>query len=77
VVQEAPGGPETLAEVVLAADEERTALLAEAENATDPMRIADIQTRLADKGAHAAPARAASILAGLGFDHEAQGRPCS
>jgi ATP-binding cassette, subfamily F, member 3 len=77
VTQEAPGGPETLAEVVLAADEERTALLAEAENATDPMRIADIQTRLADKGAHAAPARAASILAGLGFDHEAQGRPCS
>ena len=77
VAQEAPGGPETLLEVVLAADEERTALLAEAETATDPVRIADIQTRLADKGSHAAPARAASILAGLGFDHAAQGRPCS
>lgn len=77
VAQEAPGGPESLIDVVLAADEERTALLAEAETASDPHRIAEIQTRLADKGAHAAPARAATILAGLGFDHEAQSRACS
>ena len=77
VAQEAPGGPESLIEVVLAADEERTALLAEAETASDPHRIAEIQTRLADKGSHAAPARAATILAGLGFDHEAQSRACS
>ncbi len=33
--------------------------------------------RLADIGAHSAEARAASILAGLGFDHEAQARPAS
>ncbi|MFT4131604.1 ABC-F family ATP-binding cassette domain-containing protein [Labrys sp. (in: a-proteobacteria)] len=77
VAQEAPGGPETLIEVVLAADEERTALLAEAETASDPHRIAEIQTRLADKNSHAAPARAATILAGLGFDHAAQSRACS
>ena len=77
VAQEAPGGPESLIEVVLAADEERTALIAEAETASDPHRIAEIQTRLADKGSHAAPARAATILAGLGFDHEAQSRACS
>lgn len=77
VAQEAPGGPETLSEVVLAADVERTALLAEAETATDPHRIAEIQTRLVDIGAHAAPARAATILYGLGFDAEAQERPCS
>ncbi|MDQ0472991.1 ABC-F family ATP-binding cassette domain-containing protein [Labrys wisconsinensis] len=77
VAQEAPGGPESLIEVVLAADEERTALLAEAETASDPHRIAEIQTRLVDKGAHAAPARAAAILAGLGFDHQAQQRACS
>jgi ATP-binding cassette subfamily F protein 3 len=77
VAQEAPGGPESLIEVVLAADTERSALLAEAESATDPHRIAEIQTRLADKRAHAAPARAAAILAGLGFDHEAQRRACS
>jgi ATP-binding cassette subfamily F protein 3 len=77
VAQEAPGGPETLIEVVLAADEERVALLAEAETATDPHRIAEIQTRLVDIDAHSAPARAASILAGLGFDHAAQQRACS
>ncbi len=33
--------------------------------------------RLADIDAHSAEARAASILAGLGFDAEAQKRPCS
>ena len=77
VAQEAPAGPETLLEVVLAADTERARLLDEAETATDPHRIAEIQTRLADIGAHAAPARAAAILHGLGFDAEAQARPCS
>ncbi|WP_297298239.1 ABC-F family ATP-binding cassette domain-containing protein [uncultured Methylovirgula sp.] len=77
VEQEAPGGPTTLVDFVLAADKERAALLAEAETATDPHRIADIQIRLADIGAHAAPSRAAHILAGLGFDHAAQNRPLS
>jgi ATP-binding cassette subfamily F protein 3 len=77
LAQEAPSGPESLVEVVLAADIERTSLLAEAETAHDPHRIAEIQTRLADIGAHAAPARAASILAGLGFDAAAQQRPCT
>ena len=48
VAQEAPGTEHTLLEVVLAADAERTALLAEAETATDPNRIAAIHTRLAD-----------------------------
>jgi ATP-binding cassette, subfamily F, member 3 len=77
VEQEAPGGPTSLLDFVLAADRERKALLAEAETATDAHRIAEIQTRLADISAHAAPARAAHILAGLGFDHEAQGKPLS
>ncbi|MEA2927622.1 MAG: ATP-binding cassette, subfamily er 3, partial [Hyphomicrobiales bacterium] len=77
LAQEAPGGPESLIEVVLAADTERMRLLAEAEIARDPHRIADIQTRLADIGAHAAPARAAAILAGLGFDAQMQQRPCA
>jgi len=62
---------------VLAADHERTRLLAEAETAHDPLRVAEIQTRLADIGAHAAPARAAAILAGLGFDSAAQQRACA
>ena len=77
VAQEAPGGPETLIDVVLAADTERAALMAEAETTTDPMRRADIEIRLVDIDAHSAPARAASILHGLGFDAEAQARPCS
>jgi ATP-binding cassette subfamily F protein 3 len=77
VTQEAPGGPDKLIDVVLTADGERARLLAEAEIARDPGRIADIHQRLADIGAHAAPARAARILAGLGFDDDAQQRPCS
>ena len=77
VEQEAPGGAQTLIHFVLDADVERRALLAEAEHAHDPHRIAEIQTRLADIEAHAAPARAARILAGLGFDEAAQGRALS
>jgi ATP-binding cassette subfamily F protein 3 len=77
VAQEAPGGPERLIDVVLAADRERTRLLAEAETAEDPARIADIHQRLADIDAYAAPAKAARILAGLGFDEAAQQRACA
>ncbi|HLP68447.1 MAG TPA: ABC-F family ATP-binding cassette domain-containing protein [Rhizobium sp.] len=77
VAQEAPGTEDALIEIVMAADKERAALLKEAETASDPHRIAEIQTRLADIGAHSAEARAATILAGLGFDHEAQRRPAS
>ena len=76
IEQEPPGGPETLLEAVLAADTERARLEAEAETASDPARITDIHTRLADIGAHSAPARAASILAGLGFGQEALETRC-
>ncbi|MCB1547411.1 MAG: ABC-F family ATP-binding cassette domain-containing protein, partial [Hyphomicrobiaceae bacterium] len=77
VAQEAPGGPETLLEWVLMADVERASLLAEAETATDPHRIAEVHVRLNDIDAHAAPARAAQILSGLGFPPAAQARPCA
>jgi len=77
VAQEAPGTEDTLMEVVLAADTERSRLLEEAETETDPARIAEIHTRLADIGAHTAEARAGAILSGLGFDAAAQQRPCS
>jgi len=76
VEQEAPGGDDSLIDWVLAADAERAALLEEAETAEDPGRIADIQLRLIDIDAHSAPARAAQLLAGLGFDEAAQQRPC-
>ncbi|WP_296990661.1 ABC-F family ATP-binding cassette domain-containing protein [Thalassospira sp. UBA1131] len=76
VSQEAPAGSRSLLETVLAADTERADLLAEAETTTDPHRIAEVHTRLADIEAHTAEARAAAILSGLGFDGDAQQRPC-
>jgi ATP-binding cassette subfamily F protein 3 len=75
VAQEAPGGENTPFETVLAAATERTSLLAEAEHAGDPHRIAEIHERLTAIDAQGAPARAARILAGLGFDEETQHRP--
>jgi ATP-binding cassette subfamily F protein 3 len=77
VEQEAPGGETSLIDFVLAADSQRAALLEEAEIAADPLRIAEIHAELVDIDAHSAPARAAAILAGLGFDEEAQRRPLS
>jgi ATP-binding cassette subfamily F protein 3 len=77
VAQEAPATRDSLLDTVLQADAERAALLAEAETATDGARIADIQTRLTDIDAHSAEARAAAILAGLGFDSAAQARACA
>ncbi|HEX6118329.1 MAG TPA: ATP-binding cassette domain-containing protein, partial [Dongiaceae bacterium] len=77
IAQEAPDGPQSLLDTVLAADAERQSLLEEAEHATDPHRIADIHTRLHELDAHSAPARAGAILHGLGFDAAAQQRPCS
>ncbi len=76
VAQEAPATDHTLLETVVMADVERHALMQEAEIATDPHRIAEIQIRLADIDAYSAEARAGQILSGLGFDAEAQQRPC-
>ncbi|MBR2688114.1 MAG: ABC-F family ATP-binding cassette domain-containing protein [Aquamicrobium sp.] len=77
VAQEAPGTEDSLLEIVLAADKERAALMEEEKTATDPNRIAEIHIRLADIDAHTAESRAATILAGLGFDEAAQARPAS
>ena len=74
VAQEAPSGDASLLETVLQGDPERLALLAEADTA-DPHRLAEIHERLRAIGADSAPARAAAILAGLGFDEAAQARP--
>lgn len=76
VDQEAPASNISLVDTVLAADFERAALLAEAETADDTVRIADIHARLLDIDAYSAEARAATILAGLGFDAAAQAQPC-
>jgi ATP-binding cassette subfamily F protein 3 len=74
VAQEAPAGDDTLLDTVLQGDPERLALLAEADTA-EPHRLDEIHERLRVIGADAAPARAAAILAGLGFDEAAQQRP--
>ena len=77
VAQEVPSSSTSLLDTVLAADTERAALMKESETAHDPHRIAEIQHRLADIDAWSAEGRASSILKGLGFDAEAQLRPCS
>ncbi|MDZ4088716.1 MAG: ABC-F family ATP-binding cassette domain-containing protein [Tabrizicola sp.] len=77
VAQEVPSSETSLIDTVLAADTERASLMAEADTAQDPHRIAEIQARLADIDAWSAEGRAASILKGLGFDAEQQLMPCS
>lgn len=80
VAQQAPDGPENLLETVLAADRERAGALAEleaAEVAEDADAIGTIHARLLDIDAHSAPARAAGILAGLGFGQDEMSRPCA
>ncbi len=76
VPQDPPGGDITVLDAVLAADVERTALLAEAETSQDGVRLAEIHMRLEEINAASAPSRAASILNGLGFDNDRQSRPC-
>ncbi|QLC21331.1 ATP-binding cassette domain-containing protein [Parasphingopyxis sp. CP4] len=75
LAQEAPAGQQSPLQTVLAANSERTDLLAEADRATDPQRISDIHERLNAMDAHAEPARAARILGGLGFNEEMQAQP--
>jgi len=53
---------------VLAADRERTRLLAERDRGPGSERAAEIEIRLAEIDAASAPSRAARILAGLGLD---------
>ncbi|MGP9805202.1 ABC-F family ATP-binding cassette domain-containing protein [Paracoccus sp. NSM] len=77
VAQESAATSRSVLDTVLDADQERTALMAEAATATDPHRIADIQTRLSDIDAWSAEARAATILDGLGFSTADQARPTS
>jgi ATP-binding cassette subfamily F protein 3 len=75
LAQEAPSGDGTPLETVLAADRERTRLLAERDAGAEPLRLAEIETRLAEIKAHTAPSRAARILAGLGLDEQVQHEP--
>jgi len=75
IAQEAPHGDATPFDTVLAADTERAALMIESEASHDPDRLGEVYERLMAIDAYTAPARAAQILVGLGFDEEMQGRP--
>ncbi|MEH3102116.1 ABC-F family ATP-binding cassette domain-containing protein [Sphingomonas adhaesiva] len=75
IAQEAPSGTATPFDTVLAADVERAALMLESETTEDPDRLGDVYERLIAIDAYTAPARAAQILLGLGFDEEMQQRP--
>ena len=75
IAQEAPSGAATPIETVLAADTERAALLEESETCHEPHRLGEVHERLLAIDAYGAPARAARILVGLGFDDEMQQRP--
>lgn len=76
VAQEAPGDDRSILETVLSADTERAELLRSAEGEQSADEIAATQLRLVDIGAHTAPARAATILHGLGFPSSTHDTPC-
>ena len=75
--QDAPNGRDSLSDTVIGADTELASLWQEAETATDPARIAEFYDLLDRCQAYSATARAARILAGLGFDEAAQQRSCA
>ena len=75
IAQEAPSGTATPFDTVLAADTERAELLTASESEQDPDKLGDIHERLIAIDAYTAPARAARILIGLGFDEDMQGQP--
>jgi ATP-binding cassette, subfamily F, member 3 len=78
VRQDLPDDDTLLIDVVLNSDTERAALLREAETCFEDVdRMGYIYTRLDEIDAYEAPARASTILAGLGFDDEAQQSPIS
>ena len=74
IAQDAPAGAVSVLETVLASDKERSTLLQRAETDWDSEQIGEVYARLNDIDAYGAPARAATVLAGLGFDETAQAR---
>jgi ATP-binding cassette, subfamily F, member 3 len=68
VKQELPDTDDSLLDIVMSADAERLDLLRRTEIETDGNELAEIYTRLQEIDAYTAPARAATILSGLGFN---------
>ena len=77
VRQDVPETDDPLIEIVMAAHEEMAQLWKDSETEEDPNKIADIYQRLADLDAYAAPAKAATLLTGLGFKEHQLTEPFS
>lgn len=75
IAQDTPSGSGSPFDHVLAADAERARLLERTQSDEDPHQLAEAHERLNALNAHAAPSRAAKILAGLGFDEDMQHSP--
>src|SRR3989344_5634010 len=76
VDQEHPATPVSVLDTILEADVERHDLMPRLE-AAEPEEMGEIWARLIEIDADSAPARAAEILAGLGFSPEDMQRPMS
>jgi ATP-binding cassette subfamily F protein 3 len=77
VRQDIPDTDTPLVDLVISAHEEMAALLKQADEEQDGNLLAEIYQRLADLDAFAAPAKAATLLRGLGFSDADLSRPFS
>lgn len=77
VRQDTPETETPLIDLVMAANEEMAQLWKDSETETDPDRIAEIFERLGDMDAYSAPAKAATLLTGLGFKEHQLTEPFS
>lgn len=75
VKQEIAIGNNSLIDTLLSEDTQRSTLLQLLETCSDANEIAHIYERLNDIEAHSAPARAQTILSGLGFNETQQNMP--
>ncbi len=75
--QDIPETDTPLIDIVLAANTEMAQLWRDAETETDPEKLADIYQNLTDMDAYAAPAKAATLLTGLGFKEHQLTEPFS
>ncbi len=75
--QEATVTDEPAIEFVQGGNEALTAVQTALETETDPTRLAELHTRMEDLDGYTAPARAAEVLHGLGFDHTVFDAPFS
>ncbi|NBX66968.1 MAG: ABC transporter ATP-binding protein [Proteobacteria bacterium] len=77
VRQDIPETDTALIDIVLAANEEMAALWKASETEQDPNKLGEIYEKLGDMDAYAAPAKAATLLTGLGFKEHQLTEPFS